>query len=32
MNLPQYTDKKLAGCCECGYGTSGSIKCGEFLD
>ena len=23
---------QVAGTCECGYGPSGSIKCGEFLD
>jgi hypothetical protein len=25
-------DNEVAGCCECGNETSGSIKCGEFLD
>ena len=23
---------QVAGCCECGNETSGSTKCGEFLD
>jgi hypothetical protein len=23
---------QVAGCCECGNESSGSIKCGEFLD
>ena len=23
---------QVAGACECGYETSGSVKCGEFFD
>ena len=23
---------QVAGCCECGNGPSGSIKCGQFLE
>jgi len=25
-------DRQVVGCCDCGNGPSGSIKCGEFLD
>jgi len=32
INVAQDMDKTLAVCCECGNKTSGSIKCGEFLD
>jgi hypothetical protein len=31
IELAQDRDR-LAGCCECSNESSGSIKCGEFLD
>jgi len=31
-NLDGAWTRQVAGACECGNETSGSIKCGEFLD